>query len=245
MVTVFLVQHLLLLSINNFLIKKKKTYEELNINSENIYSSIVKIGTSDDNQSGAGFFINNDTILTNYHVLEKFYQSKPYADLDIWDTVIRSKTSPYCFSINKKFIERIGINDSCPTDYLLLEERIDQKNCLSKSGNHETLVPVNVSCDKDYVQIEETDVQIILIDGHKILGYVIEADKNLDIVAIRIKSEFRDSYNYLEFHTGPVPEEKSTVFAIGHPFGLEYTETDGTISAYRDNNKKRIFDKKF
>ena len=28
---------------------------------------------------------------------------------------------------------------------------------------------------------------------------VIEADKNLDIVAIRIRSKFRDNFNYLEF----------------------------------------------
>jgi serine protease Do len=80
-----------------------------------------------------------------------------------------------------------------------------------------------------YHVVEKTSlVEISFYGGKKTFGKVIDHDVRLDLALVRPQM----TGNPVKIHSGPV-RLGSTVEAIGHPKGLEFTITRGVISALR------------
>lgn len=219
---------------------------------QSFLESIVKIEPYKKDSVGAGFFINDHMILTNYHVVEKYFEAK-YSNINnevtipedlLWARYIildNEREIQYCYALEKN--HKIGLTESnkCPNNYLLLYENIYQKTCLSENSDEIHSVAYFGGCKSGFWPIRQNDIEITLINGLKVLGVVKAADKDLDIAVIRITKAFKKNLlkQHLEFNSSN-PKEGSAVLAVGHPYDLSYSVTKGIISAYRDNEKKYV-----
>lgn len=72
-------------------------------------------------------------------------------------------------------------------------------------------------------------VEMKMYDGKETFGKVVKTDARLDLALIRVQSRGKP----VEFYHEPAIKLGSTVEAIGHPAGLEFSITRGVISAIR------------
>lgn len=72
-------------------------------------------------------------------------------------------------------------------------------------------------------------VEMKMHNGMETFGKVVKSDARLDLALIRCQARGKP----VVFHTGPIPLG-STVEAIGHPNGLEFSITRGVVSALRE-----------
>ncbi len=72
------------------------------------------------------------------------------------------------------------------------------------------------------------DIQVLLADGHEYAAQIIGVDTDTDLAVLRIPVS---SLPYMRLDTSPALEVGDIVLAIGNPFGLSQTVTQGIVSA--------------
>ncbi len=72
------------------------------------------------------------------------------------------------------------------------------------------------------------DIQVLLADGREVAARVVGVDPDTDLAVLRIPL---DSLPYLDLEKGERVEVGDVVLAIGNPFGLAQTVTQGIVSA--------------
>ena len=73
-----------------------------------------------------------------------------------------------------------------------------------------------------------TDIRVVLNDGREISGNVILADQESDLAVLKLNSD--EVLPYLELRKSDTVEVGELVLAIGNPFGVGQTVTNGIIS---------------
>jgi len=124
--------------------------------------------------------------------------------------------------------------------------RVTRQNAIDPEGNirqYRSYVPglgSGVIIDKDgylvtnYHVVEQADeIQIVLHDGTKCLAEKIGEDRNADIALLRIISRTIKEFPFLPFADSDQVKVGEMVFAIGNPFGLRESVTQGIIN-HRD-----------
>lgn len=77
------------------------------------------------------------------------------------------------------------------------------------------------------------EINLVFADGRNIEANIFAAEPTKDLVLLKIKGD--GDYAYLNFHSGTIsPAEK--VIALGSPGGLDFTVTEGIVSAVRQGS---------
>ena len=156
---------------------------------ENILNGLVKIISANDKRFGAGFFINDNTILTSYHVLNKPKNIQAIVEC------IEKKIDGKGFDYSQRYLLS-STNKECEPGFIKITHvKKDSKiNCLSKGGHLEE--EDVFFCNNNFIARDKNAIQIKLIDGSEVFGNIMAVDKDLDIALIEINPFFSPGYIY-------------------------------------------------
>ena len=73
-----------------------------------------------------------------------------------------------------------------------------------------------------------TDIRVVLHDGREISGNVILSDQESDLAVLKLNTD--EVLPYLKLRKTDTVEVGEVVLAIGNPFGVGQTVTNGIIS---------------
>lgn len=141
-------------------------------------------------------------------------------------TTLIEAVAPAVVSINTaRVTRRLGIDFlGRPRPYSTYEPGLGSGVIISKEGHVVT----------NYHVIEQADeIQVVLHDGTKCLAEKIGDDRNADIALLRVITPRPREFTALPFADSDRVKVGETVFAIGNPFGLRESVTQGIIN-HRD-----------
>lgn len=101
--------------------------------------------------------------------------------------------------------------------------------------------PTGVVVTNNHVVAETTIVEVTLQDGRKFTSKDIRRDPKADLAVIKLES--KEPLPFLEFADSAAMEVGDRVLAVGAPFGLTGSVTNGIVSAKsRDNLKLNLYE---
>ncbi|MGD9783989.1 MAG: Do family serine endopeptidase [Hyphomicrobiaceae bacterium] len=77
----------------------------------------------------------------------------------------------------------------------------------------------------------ETEIRVALADKREFDAKLLMSDEKTDIAVLRIQSEHKQRFDFLDFEDSDTLEVGDLVLAIGNPFGVGQTVTSGIVSA--------------
>jgi serine protease Do len=185
---------------------------------------------------GSGFFISENTIITNKHVVEfnreKFEEYKKKVERD--QKILELQRQRIDEAKNKMY--RMPDGPTRRQFAIIIQEKEEELR---------NLLPEQQAKIKQLHELEENmdsqDVEIVMSDGtqHSVSSVMTSNDHDLALLKVYSVSApvLRGSRD------GQTPEEGDTVYAIGSPLGLQDTVTRGVFSGYRkdvETNEKYL-----
>lgn len=177
--------------------------------------------------SGSGFFIHNEWIVTNRHVIEinaekvqqakaKYEKARKFIDLE------EQKLRGF-----RKKLPTIP-DGPAKSQFIMIIEQKEQElgEALGK------LKGIEDQLDRLERPTHASDIKIILADGSEYFANYLLVSDNYDLA---ILSLFADNHKILRRGHGALAQGDK-VYTIGSPVGLRHTVTSGIFSGYRKRN---------
>lgn len=128
-------------------------------------------------------------------------------------------------------------DSSSSSSQTIADERFDSIVIVQSPGSTGTgfYVTPELILTAHHVVEKNALVQLVMYNGTKTYGRVVDHDVRLDLALVRAQTVGKP----LKIHTGPL-RLGETVEAIGHPKGYEFTITRGVVSALRRQRSANI-----